>query len=271
MKPIDSIINELAPLRQTLIKHPLYNNINSINSIKIFMQMHIFAVWDFMSLLKSLQNTLTCTTTPWIPTEEKLSRRFINEIVLCEESDYNENNETMSHFEMYLQAMEQINANTSLIQQFIATIQEKKDIDYALHTVDIEDAIKEFVGFTFEIINSKKPHLIAAVFTFSRENLIPDMFIEFVKELNKKPDENCNKLLYYLERHIEVDGDEHGPMSLNLISQLCDSEEKWEEAKAVSKEALKKRISLWDSIHQAILQNNTMINQINNEHLQASL
>ena len=257
MIQINKIEEELAPLRQQLISHDLYKNVDSIQSIQTFMQMHVFAVWDFMSLLKGLQNELTNVSIPWTPKGNKLSRRLINEIVLCEESDFNEENETMSHFEMYIEAMQQVNADTSDIESFISSLQDDSHYKDAFLTTSVIEEIKTFIDFTFEIINTKNAYLIASVFTFGRENLIPSMFIEIVRKFNKSPDANLSKLVYYLDRHIQVDGEEHGPMALNMIRELCgDDEAKWEEARNASKEALVRRIKLWDCINASILENN---------------
>ena len=133
MNPIDKLQVELKDTRAKLISHPLYQTLDSKEKLITFMEDHVFAVWDFMSLLKSLQNELTNTNVPWTPKGDPLSRRLINEIVLCEESDYNENNEPMSHFEMYVDAMKQIGCDTSSIEQFIQALQTTKDYKQALH------------------------------------------------------------------------------------------------------------------------------------------
>jgi hypothetical protein len=254
MEKILEIQKEIEPLQKILINHNLYQNINSTKDIQSFMQMHVFAVWDFMSLLKALQCELTCTQPPWKATKNRLSRRLINEIVLCEESDYNELNVTMSHFEMYIDAMKQCNANTHEIEIFMANIETNNNYSEAINSIELVKEVKEFMDFTFEVINTKEAHLIAAAFTFGRENLVPDIFVALVKKFNKEKKEDLSKFVYYLDRHIEVDGEEHGPMALNMIKELCgDDDKKWSDAKDVSVEALLKRIKLWDSINSYLI------------------
>ena len=247
---------ELAPLKQQLIDHPLYSHIASIDELKIFMEQHVFAVWDFMSLVKKLQISLTCTSLPWKPSKYPTAGRLINEIVWGEETDLNKDGAILSHFEMYLQAMEETGANTQAVNAFIDGLEQDNLYDRIL-SLDAPQSVKNFLQFTFDTIASEKLHVIAAVFTFGREDLIPDMFIEMVKNL-KKDGNHLNHLIYYLERHIEVDGDEHGPMALEMIKELCeDNPLKIEEALTASKEALHYRIALWDGVYNTI--NKTLI------------
>ena len=246
---IDQLQAALSAQRTKLLAHPMYAQIHCTTDFQVFMEQHIFAVWDFMSLLKALQHNLTCVEVPWAPKGSPITRRFINEIVLGEESDLDKDGKVLSHFEMYLEAMQQIGANTLPIHQLTEWLSYGKTLDEALYQLDIREETRSFVRFTFEIINSGQIHKIAALFTFGREDLIPDMFIEILREMQGQGQTNIDKLLYYLERHIEVDGGDHGPISLQMMEEICGTDVlKWQEATAVSILALEKRYALWDGV-----------------------
>ena len=250
---IEKFIVELEDLKKKLINHDLYKKINSVNDLKSFMEGHVYAVWDFMSLVKKLQQNLTCTTVPWIPSKTPLAARLINDIVLCEETDQFNNGKYMSHFEMYLSSMVEIGANPKKIIDFTKRLETNDNLNDCILNPKIPNFAKDFMIHTFDIINSNKNHVIAAAFTFGREDLIPDIFIEMVKSINKKENIECKNLIYYLERHIEVDSEEHGPMALKMIKELCgDDNKKWDGALNASISSLKQRIDLWNAIEKSI-------------------
>jgi|TARA_B100001142_G_scaffold258187_1_gene260009 hypothetical protein len=253
MSYIQNLEKNLSSTRKSLINHSLYSKLDSKQKLVEFMENHVFAVWDFMSLIKALQRNLTCIEVPWIPNENRLAGRLVNEIVLAEESDVDLNGNPKSHFELYLESMIQIGASTKKIEDFIFKIKTLKSYNKSIENINISPVVKEFMDFTFNIINTNKNHVIASVFTFGREDLIPDMFIEIVKKLSINDEIKADHLIYYLERHIEIDADEHGPMALKMIEKLCGEDEiKWKEAEIASKKALEMRIKLWDYIENKI-------------------
>ena len=254
MERIERIEKEIEGLRRELTHHKLYSLLSSVDDIRLFMEKHVYAVSDFMSLLKALEFHLTCTTLPWKPAPNAKLARFINEIVLGEESDVNEEGVPKSHYEMYLEAMAEVEADTRAVSNLLQKIEHTHAIDAVLEEADLGAEEKSFLQFTFKIINTGEPHKIASAFTFGREDLIPDMFIEIIHKAEQESNaQNFPKLTYYLNRHIELDGDEHGPLSLEMVKELCGEEDdKWEEALTVAKAALTERINLWDGIARSI-------------------
>jgi len=248
--------NEIAPLRDQLVNHSLYGQIRSLQDLNVFMEHHVFAVWDFMSLLKSLQRRLTCVAVPWIPKGNADTRYLINEIVTGEESDIDQHNNRISHFELYLKAMAQAGSNTGSIDALIKELENNVDVYKALQHCGINQPVLGFVHNTFDTIATGKTYIQAAVFTFGREDLIPGMFLSFVKDINKQTADKASIFQYYLERHIEVDGEHHSHLACQMTEQLCgDDEQYWEEATTAVKSALNARIKLWDAILLAIKQN----------------
>ncbi|RRJ91831.1 DUF3050 domain-containing protein [Paenimyroides tangerinum] len=248
-------VNELIKEeRNLLLKHSLYKKIEKIEDLQKFLEGHVYAVWDFMSLLKALQQKLTCTTTPWFASENPETRYLINEIVLAEESDLAIDGSRLSHFEMYIDAMRDSNANTTMVLNFINEVRNGNSIFEVIEKSELHPNIKSFLNFSFDVIERGKTHEIAAAFTFGREDLIPDMFTEILKNFQINfPETDLSKLIYYFERHIELDADEHGPMAFKMIDYLCgEDEQKWQEVLSISKEALEKRYLLWNAIEEQI-------------------
>lgn len=214
------------------------------------MESHVFAVWDFMSLLKSLQRALTSVEVPWIPTAHPASRRFINAIVLGEESDEYEGR-SASHFEIYLEAMRRAGANTTVIAEVTAAAKPSNPDRMALVHQALQaapPAAREFVNATFRVITGPVAAQ-AAAFTFGREDAIPDMFRALVKDINREMEGDLSPFVWYLERHIEVDGDDHGPLAVRMVADLCGLDpELWDQAAQAAQDAIRARLSLWDGI-----------------------
>lgn len=247
---IRAVEERIAPLRSRLSRHPVYTSVRTISHLRTFMESHVFAVWDFMSLLKALQRELTCVSIPWHPTRWPDSRRFINEIVLGEESDLFDGR-SISHFELYLEAMEEIGADTSTIRQLLRSVEANPNAPFQtwIDSVGLPPAVRRFSGETFRVIESGDLSALAAAFTFGREDAIPDMFRQLVRHLDRESAGSLSKFIWYLERHIELDGDDHGPLSLRMVADLCgDDEERWEDASVASEAALHARLALWDAI-----------------------
>ncbi len=247
--PIAALKLRIEPTRADLLAHRVYSQITDFEGLKQFAQYHVFAVWDFMSLLKSLQLGLTCVQLPWVPVGSANTRFLINEIVAGEESDVDEHGNRISHFELYLAAMHQMGADTSKIDQLLALLKAGNTIEEAIDATNIPAQVKAFLQYTFQIAQHAPLHVKAAVFTFGREDLIPDMFTEILNKIYTEHPNKVSTFKYYIERHIEVDGGHHSQLALEMVAALCgDDKNKWEEAANASIKALETRCLLWNVI-----------------------
>lgn len=255
---IEALKTSIRAVRERLIGHPVYRSIQDPAALCIFMEHHVYAVWDFMSLLKALQQSLTCVTTPWIPIGSAGTRYLINEIVVGEESDVDERGLRTSHFELYLRAMEQAGADTGPVVGMVKALTAGKPLAAGLDMEVPRGPVRDFLDFTFGTIAAGEVHRIAAVFTFGREDLIPDMFIRIVEDLSGQGSSSGSKgafaiFTYYLERHIEVDGGHHSHLAMAMLEELCgEDDRKWEEAAHSAGAALEARIRLWDGVVERI-------------------
>ena len=250
--PSDSIQylqQAVEPTRQQLLNNGLYQRLQTLAHLRRFMEHHVFAVWDFMSLLKALQRDLTCVAVPWVPTSNPATRRLINEIVLGEESDVDPAGRPVSHFELYVRAMEECGADTAPIRRLVAAIAAGRTLGQALAEARAPTSVREFVETTFDIINSGQPHAVAAAFTFGREDLIPAMFRQLVGELRDRFPGQLDTFVYYLDRHIELDEEMHAPLAEQMVRELCaDDPTRWQECQQVAIRCLEARMALWNGI-----------------------
>ncbi len=227
----------LSILQEELCRHEIYNHLKDVKSLQHFMSYHVFAVWDFMSLLKSLQKEITCVEVPWRPSIYSPELvRFINQIVLGEESDLDSDGRAISHFELYLKGMEEVGASSSQLFDFLPE----------MNVATLPSGVRDFVTENLRLAREGDPVEVAASFFFGREKLIPSMFTSMVEVL-KRENVNAPTFLYYLERHIEVDGEEHGPLAMKCLNELTKgSKEKEELALRAGVNALTLRKHLWD-------------------------
>jgi hypothetical protein len=251
--PLKRIEERLKPLRLGLLTHPIYQEIDQLESLRVFMEHHVFAVWDFMSLLKALQRHLTCVAVPWVPGTDAQACRFVNEIVLAEESDEDGRGGYASHFELYYRSMTQCGADTTVVDCFLNTLKTGAAIPVAFQQSNVPLAARRFVQQTFHIVERGRLCAIASAFTFGREDLLPAVFERIVDSLNVESGGKLEDFKYYLERHIGLDGDEHGPMAQRLLQSLCGSDVSlWLEAEQAAVDSLSARCALWDGIHAAV-------------------
>jgi hypothetical protein len=243
----------LAPDVRLLLAHPLYGELRSLDDMKSLMSEHVFAVWDFMSLLKGLQRRLTCVTVPWLPSADPETTRFVNEIVLGEESDDLGDGLVLSHCELYLRAMEEVGADASAFRRFIGLVAAGDEPAAALAAVGAPAHVRDFVCFSLETARGPV-HRVAAGFLYGRENVIPDMFRRILANVKSQRDVRLKAMTLYLDRHIEVDEGSHGPLARRLLQRICGEDRAlWREVEDTARRSIAARRSLWDGVLSDIL------------------
>jgi len=246
-------------LKKQLDHHPVYGAVRNIDDLRSFMEHHVYGVWDFMSLLKYLQRSLAPTTVPWMPTGDGAAtsaQRLINEIVVGEETDdglpdAKGHPSFISHFDLYIGAMEEVGANTAPVKAFLKSVR-RNGVEKALKTAKIPEPSRQFMQTTFGFIGTDKPHIMAAAFALGREQVIPGMFRALLADMRISK-RKAPLFHYYLERHIHLDDELHGPLSLKLLSHLCKG--RGTRLRASSKagcKAIEARIAFWSGVNAAL-------------------
>lgn len=245
MTHLEQLLNEK---KSELSRHPIFAEIDSLAVLRRFMETHVFAVWDFMSLTKRLQQELTCIQLPWLPPRDPKAARLINEIVLGEESDDRLDHGHYSHFELYLDAMREVGARTDSIECFVALQREGLDHHSALRQAGASEAARHFVEQTLDVALNAPAHAVAAAFLHGRESVIPTMFQRILDDWGITGSQ-APTFRYYLQRHIEVDSEDHGPAATQLLKRLVAGDAQRErEVHEAAIAAVESRIAFWDRL-----------------------
>jgi Protein of unknown function (DUF3050) len=241
--------DRLVSLRAVLLEHPLYTDVASLADLRRFMEDHVFAVWDFMSLLKRLQQDMTCTRVPWFPVDDARAARLINDIVIGEETDVGPDGPYVSHLDLYLRAMVDVGASTRPFDRFRSLVLIGVPVEVALARTGASAHVQGFVAHTMTLANSGTTEEVLAAFFYGREDIIPEMFRRLLKTLYGAghSKDRLRHFIYYIDRHIELDGDSHGPKGRELLDALvADSPDKGERALRAACSSIEARIALWD-------------------------
>lgn len=245
-------LDSLREHQSQLENHPLLTTdvLEHRGQLATFMEHHVYCVWDFMSLVKSLQRTVAPSTVPWVPSKytKNGAARLINSIMVAEESD-SFDGRYVSHFDLYIEAMQEIGADPTCVLNFVERI-------YAVGLFEAMDiapaASRAFMQSTFGFIGTDKPHVVAAAFAFGRETVIPGMYMNMVQQLGITEQE-APKFYAWLRRHIEVDTDDHGPAAVELVNIFCDGDaKKYQEAQEAGHKSIDDKMAFWDTVRHVI-------------------
>lgn len=240
----------IRSLQARLDNHPICGALETLDDLRVFMQHHVHSVWDFMSLIKYLQHHVAPARWPWVPGPDAEVQRFINELVLEEETDQNAPGQATafaSHFMLYISAMREVGADAEQMLHFVDRVV-RDGIHAALDSGQVPVPAAAFNRTTFGFIDAGKPHEVAAALALGREHMIPPMFRAFLARMAIS-EAQAPIFYFYLNRHIHLDEDFHAPLSLRLMEALCGGDPvKLAEAKAAGTRAVDARLAFWDGV-----------------------
>jgi hypothetical protein len=244
----DGLREAIRETHARLACHPLFSTLQDLNDLRQFMEWHVFAVWDFVSLLKRLQRDFTCVSLPWVPASQPRAARLINEIVLGEESDETPGGGYLSHFELYLGAMREVGANTDQVCAFVEQLRDGIALEAALARAELPAPLAAFVRSTLQTALHGEVEQVLGSFFFGRENVIPDMFGALLEQWGLSR-QQAPLFVHYLERHIDIDGDKHGPAAALMIGDVIGSDARRESRMLNGAlAALRHRDNLWNAL-----------------------
>ncbi|NKB46888.1 MAG: DUF3050 domain-containing protein [Legionellales bacterium] len=258
MYGIEQLTQKLSPLTLKINHHPLYKSIHTVHHVRLFMEQHAFAVWDFMCLLKELHRRLVSTAAPWFPPKDALSANLISSILVEEEGDVTEDGTYASHFDIYLTAMKKVGADTTSIETMLNLLSQGVSVENALDQLPLNAATKNFVKSTFSFF-TLETHELAAAFVYGREGVTAEMFTPLLSQLKAEiasnHEQQFSTLIYYFERHIELDGEEHFPKAIQMLANLVNGDEsKLRQVEAAAIRALTARLHFLTGIQQSFVQ-----------------
>ncbi len=250
---IESLKAQIAVEYAAVSSHPVFDALETIGDLHIFMERHVFAVWDFMSLLKRLQRELTSMNLPWTPPPSVVAARHINEIVLAEETDDAPGGRHMSHYELYVESMREVGANPAKIEMLMDMLRRGDSIRTALDKVHADPAVVRFVTESINTaVNGSLPQVLGSFF-YGRENVIPHMFRRLLERW-KIGASKAPVFVLYLERHIALDSEQHGPLAEGIIAELVSEETSQLEMLKAALAAVRERHRLWDGVLERLKQ-----------------
>jgi radical SAM protein with 4Fe4S-binding SPASM domain len=227
----------LQQAREAVVSHGVYAAASSPAVLRAFMESHVFAVWDFLALLRRLRGEIS----------QPASSGYLEEVLRAEESDLWEDGRSASHLDRYLEAMEEVGADTALFRAFQSRLAAGDAPDVALEAVGAPWPVRHFVSDTLSWASNGDLAEVAAVYLYSREDVLPEIYQRLLTVCEGQGE--ASRLVEYLERHLARYGEDTASQAKHIMDQITGQDPKvWDRAALAAERALLARKALWDGI-----------------------
>lgn len=242
------LITQIEAKIQRSSHHLVYSKLTSMKKIQCFVSYHIFAVWDSIKLLKSLQNKMSIALTKEYSAYPSELKRLINKIVFAQTSDLYPYGQPNDNFAIYLRAIAEMEINPDY---FLWDFLEAPD-----NLDSLKPGIKELVEFNLAIVRTGTTAEIMAAFFCGREKLNSTLFTSGI-EILKREGKECSILANYLARLLLENNFQSELISLELINYICQDEAESVRALQTGLEALNLKQQLWNYAMTEIIEINS--------------
>jgi len=245
-------IQTLIKVSEDVINHPMFKKLNNIYNIKKYSEFQIWCVWDFMSILKQVQNFIFCNDILWLPPENPNAGAAFYRLIESEETDLGFKGGDLnraSHFQSFRAAMQELNADTKNIDNFLELIKTGKTLPEALNKSGASPQTKSFLLTNNHLIK-QSPYNAIALITLTRENFLPAVFKSLLSYVNEN--EKIELFVWYHKRHIYLDSVLHGPLSIQIFNEYFTNKLLIKQSIIASIESLKARNELLNEINEQL-------------------
>ena len=235
---------------QILESHRLYTALTRREALATFTEYHVVCAWSYNALLRSLQRDIFTQSLPINSDAHKEAIRILSEVAIEEQANESDDGQFISHLELYLDAMEDLGANTAPIIGFFDILAGGVGAAKAVEYADFCPEVAAYARTTVRLLE-RQFHERAAGLFYEGEYFIPDRFLHQLNRLT--PAVPVDRLLEYFDGHIEGLKRPGYSAAGRLVEIFtADDEILSEEAEQVGEQVMRQRVHLWNTVYDLV-------------------
>lgn len=246
----EAIVRLVAHESSELAQHPVLEAVSSEAALRVFMRSHVYTVWTHISLVKRLQHELSNMAVPWVPPRSRLAARLINELVTGVECDLDTDGMPISHYELYLDAMTDVTADSQSVRRFVQLVDDgsASALDKAFDAASTPQHVRAYVRHALRVARQGSLAQVLGCFLHGRDISLQQSITRLLAEWTRTSPA-LPRLAYYLERHSQLECGRHADRLQRVVQELDSTSPRFaDDVLASARESLGTRIRFWDGV-----------------------